>query len=211
MEIGNAVFGNSRGEYPVPRGEGWEEELYRLFDAYAPERDNSWREYGVEFENDTFSVMPYYWGECECGYDEKEAEWLDSHEHAPDCYARELEKIDIGVCIDKEIFGKFLEEKLKPLYERYGWDTSGEDWWHGYVCRCSCDYEKQWEEFVENNGHEPFCRLVRLNFHYKPLDFQIQWYKYPLRDSYMNQPLTLEQFREIIDDCIKSLGGGEAR
>ena len=45
------------------------------------------------------------------------------------------------------------------------------------------------------------------NFIYKPTNFEIQWYKYPLRDSYMNQNITVEQFKEIINNCRKSLGG----
>ena len=48
MELGNMLNGNSRGEYPLKRSAGFEEELERLFDAYAPKRDNFWREYGEE-------------------------------------------------------------------------------------------------------------------------------------------------------------------
>ena len=70
MEIGNALNGISRGEFPIEREEGFEEELVRLFDAIAPDRDNAWREYGMEFDNDVFSVFPYYWGDCTCGYEE---------------------------------------------------------------------------------------------------------------------------------------------
>jgi len=83
MELGNAVFGNSRGQYPIKRGIGWEEGLGRLLDAL--EVDN-WRDL-EPFENDVFWLMPYYWGECTCGWD-----FLDNgHErawrlaHRPDC------------------------------------------------------------------------------------------------------------------------------
>ena len=79
MELGNAIFGNSRGEHPVPRTEELYSELVRLFDAIDPERDNSWREYGVEFENDTFSTMPYWWDDCTCGNEVVDKECL------PDC------------------------------------------------------------------------------------------------------------------------------
>ncbi|GER79259.1 MAG: hypothetical protein M5U11_17015 [Anaerolineales bacterium] len=61
MEVGNALFGISRGEFPIERGEGFEEELFRLFDVIAPDDSNSWRVYGMDFENDVFSVFPYYW------------------------------------------------------------------------------------------------------------------------------------------------------
>ena len=57
-------------------------------------------------------------------------------------------------------------------------------------------------------GHKPDCLLVRDNFHHKPTGFGIQWYKYPFRDSYMNQNITLEEFGAVVDDCIKSLGKG---
>ena len=43
------------------------------------------------------------------------------------------------------------------------------------------------------------------NFVYKPTNLEIQWYKYPLRDSYMNQNITLDQFKEIIQACRKSI------
>ncbi|MED3792473.1 hypothetical protein P4571_08450 [Niallia alba] len=78
MELGNMIFGNSRGSYPVDRS--WQEafvtKLYDMkFDGYGiPEEDA--RNYKGEFktmkselgsttyfENDTFIIMPYYWGE----------------------------------------------------------------------------------------------------------------------------------------------------
>ena len=127
MELGNMLFGNSRGEFPVPRTEEFYAQLVRLFDAYAAERNNSWREYGVAFENEVFSVTPYYWGDCTCG----------------------------------------MEEKDKP---------------------CTDD-----------------CMYNRPNFHYKTYDVQVQWYKYPLRDSYSNVPLTPELLGGIVDACIDSL------
>jgi len=49
----------------------------------------------------------------------------------------------------------------------------------------------------EKIGEEP-------NFLYKPTGFAIWWYKYPLRASYMNINITLEEFREILDKCYKS-------
>jgi len=76
MELGNMLFGNSRGSYRVERTDENYLEFERLFNAYSPDRDFSYREYGVEFENDTFWVMPYWWGDCTCGCDEN----LEDHE-----------------------------------------------------------------------------------------------------------------------------------
>jgi hypothetical protein len=134
MEFGNMMFGNSRGEYEVPRDRGFEEELSRLFDSYAKDRDTSWREYGEPFENGTFFVSTYYWGDCTCGYEDA----------------------------DQKKIG----------------------------------YPEQ---------HTKECLLCRPNFCYKPTEFELRWYKYPLRDSYMSQDLSLEEFKKIIDDCIESV------
>jgi len=228
MELGNAVFGNSRGEFPIERGAGFEEELFRLFNAYAPDRDNSWREYGVEFENDVFMVFPYYWGECTCGFDDYEF----TEKHSANCYQTELEKEKLknGWIKGKYGFLKYAggglkfgddpgksweieqqkeREIIKKLYKKRGWDTKSKNWWHGCAVRCDCDYNERYEKWLKKigypDGHKKDCLLVKPNFLYKPTGFQIQWYKYPLRDSYSNQPITLKEFREIINECIKSL------
>ena len=45
------------------------------------------------------------------------------------------------------------------------------------------------------------------NFVYKPLGIEINWYKYPLRDAYVNKDLTFEEFKKIMEDCTKSIVG----
>lgn len=65
MELGNMVNGISRGTFEIPRGEGWEEELIRLFDEVEPGRDLSWRDYGCNFENEFFWIKKYDWRECD--------------------------------------------------------------------------------------------------------------------------------------------------
>ena len=64
IELGNLIFGNSRGEYVIEDREAWQnpfcEFLHRNgFDMYG------YYERGTErcFENDTFIIRPYYWGE----------------------------------------------------------------------------------------------------------------------------------------------------
>lgn len=39
------------------------------------------------------------------------------------------------------------------------------------------------------------------NFVYKPLNLEIDWYKYPLRDSYTNQKIA----KEVMLDMFKNL------
>lgn len=45
----------------------------------------------------------------------------------------------------------------------------------------------------------------KANFIYKPTDFKIKWYKYPFRDSYMNQNLNIEQIKSIWRKCHESV------
>lgn len=45
----------------------------------------------------------------------------------------------------------------------------------------------------------------RPNFLYKPTGFEIRWYKYPFRDSYMNQNLDDKALKEIWAACAISI------
>lgn len=65
MELGNLIFGNSRGKYAMPRGE-YQDVFCKFlaangFDGYGF-REGSGDE---TFENETFSIRPYYWGDDE--------------------------------------------------------------------------------------------------------------------------------------------------
>lgn len=121
MELGNLLFGNSRGNYPLERGR-WQETFCEFLDeigldGYGYIDDEKLKEYETDrggFENDVFLVNPYYWGE------------------------------------DEDIM------------------------------------------------EEP-------NFIYKPTGYEIDWYKYPLRDSYANKELTFEEFKEVLNKCKESI------
>ena len=119
MEIGNLLFGNSRGEYRVPRE--WQDKFWELIEAYNPGDGYGYAPDGSPFatdrggyENDTFLINPYYWGD---------------------------------------------------------------------------------DEAIEA---EP-------NFVYKPTGYEIQWYKYPLRDAWSNRQVEYEDFCKVVNDCIESV------
>ena len=210
-EIGNMMFGNSRGSYHVPRGAGWEDELVRLFDTCAPDRDSSWREYGSNFENETFLVMQYWWGYCTCGFDEVDN---FTEAHSDTCYQAKLKE-------EKLKAGGFENEWgyiSAPVGESfvYCWDTIYKNItdefnlpMQGCAVHCTCDYDARYAAYIAGigyaDGHKKQCGLVKPNFLHKPTEFEIQWYKYPLRDSYMNQNITLLEFKNIITQCISSL------
>jgi|WetSurSiteA1Bulk_404760.scaffolds.fasta_scaffold00683_7 hypothetical protein len=215
MELGNLIFGNSRGNFEIPRSIGWEEELYRVFDAIKPDEENS---YGFNFENNTFMIFPYYWGECTCGYEDLEYEWSETTKHQEHCYQIKLKDIQKQWAIKSNKLDEFnrdgyfseysLSSKLQKEFEK---DVES-------LCKsmnlpypecsavhCTCDRQEKWRAFAEKHYHESNCPIIRPNFLYKSNNFWIKWYKYPFRDSYMSDDITLEEFSNIITECIKSL------
>ncbi len=120
MELGNMIFGNSRGEFEFPdRGIVNSIEWETLCEEAQVDICYGDPKWGVErefcgFDNDVFTIRPYYWGEDET-------------------------EVDLP------------------------------------------------------------------NFIYKPTGFEIQWYKYAFRDSYMNFELTTEEILEIFRKCIDSI------
>lgn len=82
--------------------------------------------------------------------------------------------------------------------------------------------KSKWENILGNNGHdyENDTFMVRsydwglddeadkrneYHFWHKPSGFKLQWYKYPLRDPYVNMYITHEQFLDILRDCMNSI------
>lgn len=41
------------------------------------------------------------------------------------------------------------------------------------------------------------------NFIYKPANIKISWYKYPMRDAYCNQNVSIKTFKAILKECEK--------
>ena len=121
MELGNMMFGNSRGAYHVEPREEYQDAfcdfLYANgWDGHAIRGDGFDAQY--EYENDTFVIRAYYWGD-----DEAKAELP--------------------------------------------------------------------------------------NFVYKPTGLEICWYKYPMRDAYSNQDVSIEDFKEILKECAMSMNDNE--
>jgi len=199
MELGNLILGNSRGDYEVDRDlqdqfVGWMERLG--FDCYGSrqEPDSEW-----VFENDVFRMQPYYWGDCDCGYDEKEWQWCEEHKHADACYQIEYRKIRDTT----EFFSKEAQALIEELCGRYGLSYPS-----SCAVHCTCDYEKEWAAWSAENKHAETCALVQPNFSFKPTGFKLDWYKYALRSSYSSAPLTKEMIDEMFTECERSMREG---
>jgi hypothetical protein len=71
MELGNAIFGNSRGSYPIEERGGMEKLFIPLVNyvCLLVDHKDYWGGYIPEFKNDTFEIRGYYWGDCDCEED----------------------------------------------------------------------------------------------------------------------------------------------
>ena len=105
-----------------------------------------------------------------------------------------------------------LEKYLKTRESEYTYkDVYGED----------CKNENIRKDFEEHPDIEYFDNGIFIvnpyywgdaedlavlpNFVYYPTGYEVQWYKYPLRDSYCNQDITFEEFKDILEKCRKSM------
>ena len=41
--------------------------------------------YGAPYENDTFEMHPFWWGDCDCGHETAEYDWDAANPHQPAC------------------------------------------------------------------------------------------------------------------------------
>lgn len=134
MEIGNMVFGHSRGNVPVKRGKWQEDFAYFLeqcgFDNYGDIDESNGKMYP--------KLTPY------------------------------LKKVEDG--------------------EEYEW------YFDNGTFRIMC---YSWGE------SEKICSMP--NFIYYPTGYSMQWYKYPLRDSYANKEISYSDFLRMLADCRRSI------
>jgi hypothetical protein len=247
MELGNMLFGNSRGEAPIECSDDWE----RPWEQFCEALGINWRGYpedvcnlptnaAGEIETDIFHIRSYDWdASCTCGAEAAMEEWHQANAHADACYQSELvRRFSASGCQDEPLKPLVAEvEEVAPgvTIMSFGGDAlEGDTDWgetpHGKrmkrqdriakaLCKerglpypngsrvhCDCGHDERaaehWEKIV--GGHTPSCRLVQPNFLYKPTGFRINWYKYPFRDSYMTPRISGDEWRTIIQHCIKS-------
>jgi hypothetical protein len=200
MELGNMCFGISRGSFQIPRNSGYEGPLDTLLGEMGVSS------YGEDFENDTFEMHPYYWGDCTCGYAEKEHAWCEAHPHSPKCYQTQYNAFWRVVYDNKKVTYDEARAKVdkfaKNLCKRRGipWNDG-----KGSAVHCDCGHEEAWIEWSSSHDHDPKCPIVRPNFLHKKSGLSVMWYKYPLRDSYANREIAADDWRRIMLNCIASL------
>jgi hypothetical protein len=171
--------------------------------------------YGQDFKNELFEMFPYYWGDCDCGY----------HNYGFDevhinCYQNEFKSVDdkygmFGTwakCdgskdkIEKER-EKIFKEELVKLYSKHGLEYDKEDVFAGCAVRCSCDYDKRYQDWLVKigypNGHKLECTTLRPNFKHYKSGLEIRWYKYIGRGMTAN--IKDIDFYSILNECLESI------
>lgn len=170
--------------------------------------------YGENFENSTFVMRRFYWGDCDCGYEEREDGWTSKHFHKADCYYVELqsemkkaglsyidtdqnEYISIDDRYPYEQMSAIRDGIYKRITTKYGLPE------RGCAVHCTCGHQAAFETWVDDNGHKPTCSTVLPNFRHKASGFEVRWYKWIGRDNETNnEPADLSR---VLTDCFQSL------
>lgn len=153
--------------------------------------------YGTDYENDVFEMHPFWWGDCECGHEEREANWFESNTHAPDCYQTVLnDELDD----DNLPFGNpKRNEIIERLCKQFGLDPL----W-GSMVHCTCEHNANHAEWSLSNKHNPKCGVVRPNFFHKASGIRVDWYKYIGR-SMEHEPIDKATWSTLMDECMNSI------
>ena len=212
MELGNLCFGNSRGTYHVNRDlqDIFCRGLESLgFDPYGSPFSHNLIPRGEhgQFENETFWIMPYNWGDCDCGYDEKEHKWCKSNAHRDDCYQIAFRRFEAefnskhGGQYKNSRNARLYEKEINLLLRRFNLPPYP----NGCAVHCTCDHDDRWMEWAAENQHSEACCVVLPNFWHKPTGLKISWYKYALRDSYSNQEVDQNLLKKVFASCKASI------
>jgi hypothetical protein len=171
--------------------------------------DNNWcSKYGTDYENEIFVMRRYYWGDCDCGADEREEIWSNENKHSDACYQTILRsrQMEEGVHwsqdnqMDYELASQRKDAIYAELSKQFGTDPK-----LGAAIHCTCGHQKKFEDWIKENGHTESCALVLPNFLYKPTGFKVCWYKYIGRDMKSDGAMPSLGLGEVSEKCIASI------
>lgn len=160
--------------------------------------------YGVEFVTDVFEMHPYYWGDCTCGYEQRECAWSDANKHRPGCYQEAVRAV-----MEYPYQDSRRTTELQAACAKHGipWADGG-----GCMVHCTCDYKDRWAAFIVSNDHAERCPIVLPNFRHAASGATVDWYKYIGRGMKVEAPEGFD-WQACIQECIAAarshLGGGK--
>jgi len=200
------LFGNATSEYDLGRNETLvADELYDLSQTLAEKNPDAQAHgflggefgYGQDFTNDVFEMHPYWWGDCQCGYEESEMEWESDHPHDPACWQERwghehTRVLVLGLAYDE------MQRLMREWEVANGWDGRP-----GVAVFCDCGQDDLWQKWVSTHHHDPSCGEVRPNF--RCGDVEVRWYKYIGRGMSTNSELSRDEWRGVFAVCRASL------
>jgi hypothetical protein len=188
--------------------------------------------YGARYENDVFAMRPFYWGDCDCGADEREEEWSKTHRHSDTCYSTDVDRLKLNDSEARRAVDAAVQRRERfrwhaPNYDRAQKEVERlsklEDRWRdaqlrglcrkhnipwnggaGCMVHCNCGYDAAFQAWVKDNGHRDTCALVLPNFRHKASGFEVRWYKYIGRGMETSGPVPAD-LTPMFRECLDSL------
>ncbi len=155
--------------------------------------------YGAEFENETFEMHPFYWGDCECGFAGRRDEWEEANfRHLDTCYQADLKRHGLDRWDSKTQTFEAHHGALLKFAETWGFPEQG------CAVRCTCGMQETYEAWLAENDHDPRCPIVLPNFLHKASGLRVDWYKYIGRDMEVTNASGI-QYARALKDCLASL------
>ncbi len=154
--------------------------------------------YGAHWDNHAFTMRPYYWGDCDCGFEQLESAWCESAKHEKHCYQTDYKAIKTNWLKEERKYNKQVE----AICHKHGIPYN-----KGIGCaiHCTCGYDKNWKKFLKlNPGHKETCSLMLPNFIHKASGFKVEWYKYIGRDMKADNPNNTD-IAALFRECMLSL------
>lgn len=152
--------------------------------------------YGNEFSNDVFEMFPYWWGDCDCGFDRREAAWCEMNQHAKDCYQTELwRRVDAGQRVS-DACDEMVRAWRLPEF--------------GSAVHCTCGHQEKYADWRGCHDHDPRCSMVRPNFKHYASGLEVRWYKYIGRSMEIDGGPDTARWLDILSECMASVTGASA-
>jgi len=169
--------------------------------------------YGVDYKNKVFSMKPYYWGECDCGWDEFYDKKEFTEKHSKDCFQTKLGKFENNL---KKKGVDFMGKKWVDTVNKWAIENGHKSGWGGCAVYCDCGRDKKFEKWINElikkfkgksskETHKDTCSLVLSNFKHYKSGLEIRWYKWIGRDMEYNKKISNKEWKKIYNECIKSI------
>lgn len=200
-EVGQMLFGCKTGSHAVDElGEAAIQHVLREIDRVfwnvnqrQWDREEDPRIPGVAYRR-------YYWGECDCGGDERLSKWAEVHDDA--CYQTDYYKLPEKVRHD---FSGKKDAIVKALCEKHGipWRNG-----IGSAVHCTCEHDKLWARFSAQNGCTAQCSTVLPNL--ASHGVEVRWYKHSGRGLSVQKPMDAEAWRTWLNETINTIRSADA-